>query len=85
MRHDNVLYLDECDGCSVLCKYEDIMVEPCVEFWQEYLKLVTAMESLFNSIQFQKYKFGFTDNIFQNFKNGQNIEFVLDVHPEQSQ
>lgn len=85
MRHDNVLYLDECNGCMLLCKYEDIMVEPCVEFWQEYLKLVITMESLFNSVQFQKHQFDFTDSIFENFKNIINkiLEFLEYVMNDQ--
>lgn len=47
IRHDNVLYLEECDGMCLMCEYADIMIEPCLEFWKEFLKLVETMKKLF--------------------------------------
>ena len=79
IRHDNVLYLDECDGFSIACKYEDIMIEPCVEFWNEYLNLITMFEELINSVKikcsdihdemYYTMMYNPPSKIIQNFKN----------------
>lgn len=44
IRHDNVLYLEEYFGMGLCCEYADIMIEPCLEFWKEFLKLVEVMK-----------------------------------------
>ncbi len=46
MRHDNVLYLDEYEGCCMLCQYPDILIEPVPTFWNEFLKLIDMMMEL---------------------------------------
>ena len=70
IRHDNVLYLDECDGFMLCCKYEDIMVEPCIEFWHEYLKMITMIESIV--IKPDNMNNSIIIEILQNFKNTTN-------------
>ncbi len=42
-----MLYLEECMGGGLCCEYADIMIEPCLEFWKEFLKLVEMMKELF--------------------------------------
>jgi hypothetical protein len=43
LRHDNVLYVGEVFGGGLECHYPDIMVEPSLEFWKQYLSLVNKL------------------------------------------
>ena len=61
IRHDNVLYNDEYYGAETLCSYKDIMIEPCVEFWQEFLNLIALLKTIFTD--------DYCIDILNNFKN----------------
>ncbi len=68
IRHDNVLYLDECGGMMMCCEYPDIMIEPCLEFWKEFLNLIKMMEVMFISLGV-KSTTNQTQRIINNFKS----------------
>jgi len=46
LRHDNVLYLRESFGGCCQCYHPDLMVEPVLDFWKEFLKLIEMMKRL---------------------------------------
>ena len=46
LRHDNVLYLDEVRNGMCKCSYPDMLIEPNLKFWSEFLKLVIMMKAL---------------------------------------
>jgi hypothetical protein len=66
VRHDNVLYLEECGGLMLCCEHPDIMIEPCTEFWNEFLKLVNMMSNLFSSLNANNNR---TRQIINNFSS----------------
>lgn len=49
LRHDNVLYLEEKYGCCCTCQYVDILIEPSIDFWKEYLILIDKMKLIFKN------------------------------------
>ena len=49
LRHDNVLYAEECCGFGQECSHPDILIEPCLEFWQELKKTIQLMKGVFCS------------------------------------
>ena len=46
VRHDNVLYVNECYGMMCLCQYADLLVEPVPTFWKELLNLIQLVKSM---------------------------------------
>jgi hypothetical protein len=46
MRHDNCLYIEECFGFRDCCSHPDLMVEPVLTFWREFLNTISIMKSL---------------------------------------
>lgn len=61
MRHDNVLYAEKVGGCTLLCEYPDLLVEPVPTFWKEFLNLIYMMKDLVKNDR------GL--NILQNFED----------------
>lgn len=64
MRHDNVLYVDECTGFHCECYYPDIMIEPVPTFWKEFAKLVNITKSTMKTFsnEHTKYILSILDN-----------------------
>lgn len=67
IRHDNVLYLDECCGGMLCCEHPDIMIEPCLEFWREMLNLVIMMETMFVGLSKSSHKTPISSKLRSNF------------------
>lgn len=57
MRRDNCLYVKEVVGGCCECEYPDLLVEPMLDFWREFLKLVIMMKELHD------------DDILSNFES----------------
>ena len=46
IRHDNVLYLKKLSGLCLMCEYPEIIVEPCLSSWKEFLVLIKMMRKI---------------------------------------
>ena len=69
MKHDNCLYIEECFGFRDCCSHPDLMVEPVLTFWREFLNTISIMKSL--PIQSKK-----DEKILNNFETILN-KFII--------